>query len=467
MNRRYKLTGGLTDKDMEIFHERVLHTIEKIGAKISSKLAESLAGRKNFSVSGNKTTISAAVVEDYLARVRQRPVPDSSLSSAYSIVAPGALPFYLEDVETSQLRPLLTADAVSCCKLIDGLSEYGLKGQAAGMPQDIPIPLRMIASCKIGLENCRTAGAVGVTSLAEAQIMDDMLDAVGKSGRTVNVFVLNPLRVEGNEVDIALNFIEKNPSVNIYVHSMPIQGLSVPVHLAGAFVEAAAAVIAGATIFDQLTQGDVTFDISTVFQLDMKTGAIVYGTPQFLLSMLIGKGINEFYGIHNPHFRSLTCNMAACDAQSTSLRSMQTVYGALSDFTEFCYGGLLAVDKVFSPLQLLVDVEIVKYAESVANGFGFESQHLSFDAINEIGTDGDYLTHPTTLADYRQIGWNTILFGGESLEQYTKDPRQLRKKARALIDEKIKNHDFSLPDEIQKELDSIYKRACKVLMKDS
>jgi len=463
-NRVYQITGGLTEKDLKLFHRSVLTVIEKMGVKVCDKMASLLPAGHNFEVSKDRVRIKPDAVERYLDKVRAGKNGEAKTTDGYSILAPGALPFYFEEIQTAEVRPLNVDDAIASCRLVDGLYDEGLRGQAAGLPQDLPLAIRPLASCKIGLENCRSAGPVGITSLEDFRIMSDMLAIVGKKIEYVDVFVLNPMRVEGNEVDIALHLISEDSKTPVYVHSMPILGVTVPIHLSGAFVEATAAVISAAVIFDAITEAEVTFDISTVFPFDMKAGCIAYGTPQHLISFLMGRQINEFYGIKNNAVRSLLCNAAHCNPQANSLRAMQTICGTLSGFDTFCYGGMLGIDKVFSPFQLLIDIEIVRYAKDVAAGFGFNEEHLSIDAIEQVGPDGDFLTHPSTIANCHELLWNPLVFENCPVEKCTTDGTRIRAKINSIVKDRIGRHSFKLPDEQQRELDAIYERAKKVLL---
>ena len=463
----YQITGGFSESQLHKFHEKVLWLIEKMGISVCPEVKQILPSDPSFMIESNRVKIKSEKVEKYLAKVRMRgkskQVEDSS-SIKYSIIAPGALPFYQEDIITGKLHPLNCTDSIENCKLCDMLSDDGVHGQATGLPQDVPLPLQGLTACKIGLEYCRNPGGVGVTSLLEFNFMNEMLAVVGKKSNGVGVHILNPMRIEGNEVLIALARISANRNTCVGVASMPILGVTVPIHLATALIEGAAAVIAAATIFDAITEGDVHFDISSIFPFDMKVATIAYGTPQHLLSFLAGKQINEYYGKKTNYIRSLHTNASSCNVEGSSIRALQTSLGALNGFTDFGYGGMLGIDKVFSPMQLMIDMEIVRYVKYVADGFDFSEKILSLNDIFEVGPDGNFADHPVTLDNFRALLWHPLFFDNQSVEKHLVEGDHLRKKIFDFVQGKIKAHNYHLSDEQQKELNRIYLKASKILM---
>lgn len=82
--------------------------------------------------------------------------------------------------------------------------------------------------------------------------------------------------------------------------------------------------------------------------------------------------------------------------------------------------------------------------------------------IQEVGLGGNFLDHETTLTHYREAFWMPELFEHPMLQQWQQmGSPTLRQRARQIASRKIAEHEYHLPEHIQKELDRIYERARK------
>ena len=71
--------------------------------------------------------------------------------------------------------------------------------------------------------------------------------------------------------------------------------------------------------------------------------------------------------------------------------------------------------------------------------------------------EGNFLSHHTTLENYKKAYWFPDIFEHQSLGN--KGHENIREKAKQIAEKKIAEHQFALPHDIQKELDRIYKKA--------
>ena len=70
-------------------------------------------------------------------------------------------------------------------------------------------------------------------------------------------------------------------------------------------------------------------------------------------------------------------NAVEPDPHASAGRGMYAALMATMGATDFGYGGMLAVDKVFSAEQLLIDIEIIRYLEHFMKGFEFSEETLA------------------------------------------------------------------------------------------
>ncbi len=78
-----------------------------------------------------------------------------------------------------------------------------------------------------------------------------------------------------------------------------------------------------------------------------------------------------------------------------------TMTAALAGVRIFTGAGLLAVDEVCSAEKLVLDNEVVNYVKSLVNVFNFSDERLSLDIIKDVGIGGEFISHQSTISDFR------------------------------------------------------------------
>ncbi|MDP6380650.1 MAG: trimethylamine methyltransferase family protein, partial [Phycisphaerae bacterium] len=127
--------------------------------------------------------------------------------------------------------------------------------------------------------------------------------------------------------------------------------------------------------------------------------------------------------------------------------------------------GTLSLDNIFSPEQLLIDKDIVDYIQHFIKGFEFDPESSPTELIREGMSEGGFLGHRTTVANFRDVYMFPELFEHSVFSQWHRDgEKSLRSRARDIAKEKIAAHNFRLPADKQAEVDKIYQRAAKSLV---
>ena len=102
----------------------------------------------------------------------------------------------------------------------------------------------------------------------------------------------------------------------------------------------------------------------------------------------------------------------------------------------------------------------------VARGDDFNDALSALDTIREVGHTGTFLDHDTTVRDFKKTLWNPEVFIHPTLKQWTergsKGPVQI---AREIALKKILDHTYRIDEDKQKELNKIFERARKDLLK--
>ena len=138
---------------------------------------------------------------------------------------------------------------------------------------------------------------------------------------------------------------------------------------------------------------------------------------------------------------------------------------ALAGADSFCNAGMLSIDEIYSPVQVVIDNEILEYTKRVLQGYEFSSEALSDEIITDvIQNDSTFIEHESTIKNYNKILWMPELFEHYTLDQWkTRESKEVSERARQIAKVKLSEHDFCLATDTQKEIDSIFEHACKHL----
>jgi trimethylamine--corrinoid protein Co-methyltransferase len=277
------------------------------------------------------------------------------------------------------------------------------------------------------------------------------------------LYVVSPLRLAGDSLAAILLFGTRVQRLS--VSSMPIMGTTAPVQFADAFVQAIAEVLGGSIVLGMLVPGvPIAFDIMA-YCADMGRGSIVYGSPEQNLCDLMRLPVNAFYGRHRVSTRSIRTTAQRPGAQAYSEKAASAATGALAGSRRFSGAGMLSVDEVWSAEQLIIDREIADYAQRLVAGFAFGDPAKSVDLIADGARTGEFLSHPTTLAAFREVYWLPRLYKHSMLQDWqARGEPEAWQEARAMVQERIARAGYRLDPAKSRELDRLYRRAQDTLV---
>jgi len=461
---RYHIDGGLSEDQLDMLHGRALETLASVGMEATNAgLLAFLAGRPGFRVEGQRVRFDRGLLEECVRESRELGGPPPADGSDWEVTVLSGYPTHVADWDAGGVRPMAVPDVVELTKLVDVLHDQGVRGSTPGVPQDVPPEVRDILCYKIGAELCREGGVVNISSLDSAEWLWRMAEVLGHQ-RGLAVFVVNPLRAEGVTFDALYRFRDRLHAVG--VGSMPMMALSAPVHVMGAFVISVASVWGAWAMARELT-GKRHFGVECrIWPVSMRSVDVVYGTPEMVFSDLVSTQLRTFYGWHSTECDGFHSSANLCDHQAAAQRGAYGMVMALAGRRAFRFGGLLGVDLVFSPVQLLLDLELVRYYRHVVEGFPFSEEALCMDAIRDVGPSGSFLGHESTLAAYRDVFFESARWTSEPLGRWLSDgARSFADRAKDEIAALIAQHEFRLPDDRAREIERIYGEAEAVLLR--
>lgn len=228
--------------------------------------------------------------------------------------------------------------------------------------------------------------------------------------------MISPLKLGGVEAEQMLWFRERGLRVGL--GTLASAGLTAPITPAGAI-----ALHISERVFINLVNlvlyGIDDFSLGCALSMaDMRTAAFQYGRPEQVLMNSAMSDIADFYGMCFQDHGGLT------DAKLPSFEAgLQKTATALSSVMKgrngYFAAGLLSIDEVFSPVQMVLDNEAAGYLQRICRGFGCTDDDIGVQAVLDCTKEGLlFMMHEHTAEHMREAAWNPTVFSREMLGQY-------------------------------------------------
>ena len=446
---------------MDKMHDEMLDIIENVGLKVPHDgILKLLAEKDGVKIEGNIVKFKPYLVEKAISDMKY---PDYAVNADY-IINGGAYELNVTDLDTGKIRPSLTNDLIDMVKLVDS---YGMYASSPVRPTDIEsTELQEITMAKLCWENSpRVSNSIfeanEKSTMRVAEYIYEMAEVANKR-YSLAFWIKSPFKVDFKELDIIYKFLDKKAP--LWCATMPIAGATASLYFPGAYVQSMAEVFSGLTLLSLINTSEVKpvcliIDTIRAYAFDFKYASFVYGSPEDITGTLFQTQLNKRYGIPVVA-KSLLTSSNSIDAQLGAEVAAHTMTAALAGARIFTGAGLLAIDEVYSAEKLVIDYEIVQYVKNMVEGFRFSDEYLSTDIIKEVGIGGEFVSHDSTLKDYKDATWEPNVFEHIMLRKWNQMGQpELREKLRTVAKERIKKHFYNLPKDISKELNKIYSKA--------
>ena len=204
----------------------------------------------------------------------------------------------------------------------------------------------------------------------------------------------------------------------VCVTPFTLAGAMAPVTLAGALVEQNAEALAGLVMTQVVRKGAPFIYGGFTSNVDMKSGAPAFGTPEYMKAAIIGGQLARRYGL--PYRTSNTCAANAVDAQA-AYESVFSLWGAVMGGGNLVLhgagwmeGGLVASFEKF-----VLDCDLIQMIEAFLTPLAVDNDALGLEAIREVGPGGHFFGAAHTLARYSQAFYAPLISDWRNFQQWT------------------------------------------------
>jgi trimethylamine--corrinoid protein Co-methyltransferase len=425
----------LRPEQVDQIHEASLHVLETSGIELWSADARRLFEEAGAIVDHETTVVRIGrdVIEHALAqapssftltpRNPDRSVEFGGNNLVFGLVAgPPAVHDCINGRRQSNM-----ADYENFVRLGQYFNAIHMLGNQVSAPIELPANNRHLDCYRANITysdlayHCTAIGRGraldGVTMMAISRGLS--VEEVAESPGVITVVNVNsPRRMDGEMAEGLMTMAEYGQPVS--VTPFTLMGAMTPVTLAGALVQANAETLFGVALTQLVRPGAPVVYGSFTSNVDMRSGAPAFGTPENAKANVAAGQLARRYGLP---YRSSNCTAAnTVDAQAAYEMQM-ALWGAILGGANIVYhaagwmeGGLQA-----SYEKLVLDVEILQHMMEFLTPVDTSDGDLALDAIARVPTGGHFFGDEHTMERYDTAFYQPMLSDWRTWEQWNED----------------------------------------------
>jgi trimethylamine--corrinoid protein Co-methyltransferase len=203
----------------------------------------------------------------------------------------------------------------------------------------------------------------------------------------------------------------------VCVTPFTLAGAMAPVTVAGALVEQNAEALAGMVFTQLVRKGSPFIYGGFTSNVDMKSGAPAFGTPEYMKACIVGGQLARRYNV--PYRTSNTNAANAVDAQA-AYESVFSLWGVTMGGGNFIMhgAGWLEGGLVASFEKFVLDCDLIQMVMEFLTPLETNEDALGIEAIREVGPGGHFFGAAHTLARYEHAFYTPIISDWRNHQQW-------------------------------------------------
>lgn len=197
-----------------------------------------------------------------------------------------------------------------------------------------------------------------------------------------------------------------------------LAGAMAPVTIAGALAQQNAEALAGIAFSQMVSPGAPAVYGGFTSNVDMRSGAPAFGTPEYVLAAQISGQLARYYKM--PFRSSNVCAANAVDAQA-GYESTMALWGAITGGTNFVMHGAGWMEGGLSASfeKMMIDADLLQMMAVWMQGVEISEEAFGLDAIRDVGPGGHYFGTAHTMARYKTAFYSPIISDWRNFESWT------------------------------------------------
>jgi trimethylamine--corrinoid protein Co-methyltransferase len=428
----YKPVEVLRPEQIEKIHEASLRILEEIGMEFLDAEALAILEKAGAEVeSGSqRVRLDRGLVLESVAKTppavtlhARNPAHNLTFGENHVNFGSVASAPNVSDLDRGR-RPGSFEDYCNLLRLTQSFNVVQFIGGYPVEPADLPASTRHLDAHLAAItltDKLWHPYSLGRRRIADAIEMICIARGIGKEQlkREPSLFSIvnsnSPLRLDGPMLQGLMEMARHGQPV--VLTPFTLSGAMSPATIAGALAQQNAEALAGITMIQLVAPGAPAMYGGFTSNVDMKTGAPAFGTPEYTRAAMAGGQLARRYGL--PYRSSNACAANAVDAQA-AYESEMSLWGAVMGGANMVLhaagwmeGGLVASFEKF-----ILDVELLQMMGEFLQPIEVSDETLGLDAIAEVGPGGHFFGTAHTLARYETAFYAPILSDWRNFETW-------------------------------------------------
>jgi trimethylamine--corrinoid protein Co-methyltransferase len=225
----------------------------------------------------------------------------------------------------------------------------------------------------------------------------------------------SPLRLDTPMLEGVIQMARRNQVV--VLTPFTLAGAMAPVTVVGAVTQQNAEALAGLVLAQSVRPGSPFVYGGFTSNVDMKSGAPAFGTPEYMKSCLLGGQLARRYGL--PYRSSNACAANTLDAQA-AYESVFSLWGAIMGGVNFLMHGAGWMEGGLhtSFEKMVLDADLLGMVAEFLKPVTVDEGELALEAVREVGPGGHYFGCAHTQARYRNAFFAPMISDWRNYESW-------------------------------------------------
>jgi trimethylamine--corrinoid protein Co-methyltransferase len=428
----YRPLEILSSDEVEAIHRESLRILEELGIEFLHDGALDLLAKAGARVdrSSKLVRFDRFMIEEVVGRAPGRftlasRAPERSIEvggPAINFASVGGPP-NCADLERGR-RPGTHADFLDVVRLIHSLDAIHLCGGAPLVPIDLPAETRHL-DCyhafitltdrvwhATGLGRVRVDDAIAMQCLARGI---DREALAREPGLFTIINANSPRRFDGPMLEGLIEMARHGQAV--VVTPFTLSGAMAPVTIEGALTLQNAEALAGIALAQLVRPGTPVVYGGFTSNVDMRTGAPAFGTPEYAKACLAAGQLARRYRLP---YRSSNVNAANLVDAQAAYESQMSLWGAVMGHANLVHhaAGWLEGGLTVSFEKLVIDAEMLQMMAELLRPLEVTPDRLAFAAIAEVPPGGHFFGADHTLARYETAFYTPLVSDWRNYETW-------------------------------------------------
>ncbi|MGA6924228.1 MAG: trimethylamine methyltransferase family protein [Desulfosarcina sp.] len=466
-----------TRDEINLIHDASMEILSETGVRFLSAEACELFRQNGFTVTDSRVFISEREVMGALETVPSRfivharnPRYNVSIGEDDFVFLPTAGAPNVSNADGIR-RPATLQDYHTSCKLVQTSDQLDMNGYLTVQPTDVPSQIAHLEMMLANLTLCDKAFLAG-SNFRQAALDSVEMAAIAWGGidklkrqpvMPAIVHAASPLRYSPEMAEIIIDLARLGQP--LVITDMVLAGTSGPVSLPGLLAMANAEILGGIVLSQLAGPGVPVVYGSVSAPSDMRTVVSAVGAPE---AVVLASAV-----IQMAHFYKIPCRTGGMLTNSHCLDSQAAAEGTLMMSTAVRNGAnfiLHACGQLGSYISMsfekwILDEEVCRTLRRVVKVMNVNLESIDVATIKSLGSDGNYLTHPTTFKHCRSL-YQPHLFTRDDHQKWEKQgARCVADRTEAILAQRLASYEKPTIDPaLEQELDGYVSRQKKRLM---